>query len=279
MKIDKEGSKKNKKGIKLTPILLSMVMIGSGIALTGCHETIKEQAPDNSNIDILVTKGNNTDDLNNGIEQIKTIEGEDFQIVINYYSDENEWHINADKDLYFSVKTKNLPDDLKIYIDNIHMDTSIVSTKAAYNGIKQDSMDDRIHNSIMLGFPISDTENYLGINTIEGGNQEFIQGYSFGSQYYSSGTIRQLRRLESDYLEDGVYANKIDTVIDLIIVDKETNEPIRQKSVASKLLVEINNVITFEETKDGETDKVTYKYDRDGSCEEISREKVKEKVK
>ena len=279
MKIDKEGSKKNKKGIKLTPILLSMVMIGSGIALTGCHETIKEQAPDNSNIDILVTKGNNTDDLNNGIEQIKTIEGEDFQIVINYYSDENEWHINADKDLYFSVKTKNLPDDLKIYIDNIHMDTSIVSTKAAYNGIKQDSMDDRIHNSIMLGFPISDTENYLGINTIEGGNQEFIQGYSYGSQYYSSGSIRQLRRLESDYLEDGVYANKIDTVIDLIIVDKETNEPIRQKSVASKLLVEINNVITFEETKDDRTEKVTYKYNKDGSREEISREEIEVKSK
>jgi len=130
-----------------------------------------------------------------------------------------------------------------------------------------------------LGFPISDTENYLGINTIEGGNQEFIQGYSFGSQYYSSGTIRQLRRLESDYLEDGVYANKIDTVIDLIIVDKEKNEPIRQKSVASKLLVEINNVITFEETKDDRTEKVTYKYNKDGSREEISREEIEVKSK
>ena len=163
MKIDREDSKKNKKGLKLTPILLSMVMVGSGISLTGCKT---ELAPDNSDIDMLTTNTDSASDLASGVEQIKDVEGEKFKLVINYYCGDKEWHINANKDLYISVKTKELPDNLEVYIDNIHMDTSIVSSKAGYNGIKQDSMDDRIHNSIMYGFPISNTKNYFGINTL-----------------------------------------------------------------------------------------------------------------
>lgn len=38
------------------------------------------------------------------------------------------------------------------------------------NGILQDTMDDRIHNSLMLGFPISDDVCHIGINQIEGQN-------------------------------------------------------------------------------------------------------------
>ena len=44
MKIYRRESKENKKAIRLTSILLSMVMIGSGLALTGCSK--KEQEPD-----------------------------------------------------------------------------------------------------------------------------------------------------------------------------------------------------------------------------------------
>lgn len=267
MKIDREGSKKNKKGLKLTSIILGMVMVGSGISFTGCKT---ELAPDNSNIDVLSTNTDSASDLASGVEQIKDVEGEKFKLVINYYCGDKEWHINANKDLYVSVKTKELPDNLEVYIDNVHMDTSIVSSKAGYNGIKQDSMDDRIHNSLMLGFPISDTENYTGINTIEGENQEFIQGYFYGYKHYEHGEIEQKRRLESEYLEDGVYANRIDSVIDLIIVDKETGKPLRQKSIDSQLLVEINNVVTFE--SGGE--KITYKYNRDGSKTQISNDYV-----
>ena len=266
MKIDREASKRNKKGIKLAPILLSIIMVGSGLGLTGCD---KELAPDNSDIDILTTNGSGSNDLNNGIEQVKDVDGEEFKLVIKYYNNDKAWHINANKNLYFSITTSGLSENLEVYIDNVHMDTSIVSTKAGYNGIKQDSMDDRIHNSLMLGFPISDTKSYYGINTIEGENQEFIEGYVYGNQYYESGTIEQKRRLESDYLEDGVYANRIDSVIDLIIVDKATKEPLRQVSVDSQLLVEVNNIVSFE--NGGEV--TTYKYNRDGS-----KETVKEKI-
>ena len=65
--------------------------------------------------------------------------------------------------------------DEKVYIDNIHTDTSICSYYAQIDGVMQDTMDDRIHNSLILGFSISDTNSYRGINQIEGQNDTFVK--------------------------------------------------------------------------------------------------------
>ena len=47
-------------------------------------------------------------------------------------------------------------------------------------------------------------------------NGTFISGFSYGM----SGSVTQKRRLESDYLSEGVYANQISSVIDLIIINQ-----------------------------------------------------------
>ena len=250
--------------------LVAYVLAGSLAtgALSGC--TIQEASDDLSSLDLLTTKNEeSSSSLNRGVSQKKDVNGENFSLLINYLSGEEKWQINANKKLYIEIKTENLPDNLEVYIDNIHMDTSIVSTKAGFNGIMQDSMDDHIHNSLVLGFPIDNTNSYFGVNEIEGQNDSFISGYSYGNQYYTSGSITQKRYLESDYLEDGVWANKIDTVIDLLIVDKSTGVVLRQVSVDSTLLVEVNDTVSFIEGNE----LVTYDYDRDGTRKEISRVK------
>ena len=161
------------------------------------------------------------------------------------------------------IYTEGLPTNKEVYIDNIHTDTSIVSTKAKIDGIKQDTMDDKIHNSLMYGFPISDTNSYYGINEIEGENKEFIDGYIWGYNSLNKGEISQQRLLESKFLEGGVWANKIDSVIDLIIIDNNTNE-MRTVSVPSILLVEANNKIRM-------SDGTTYEYDREGNSKVLTR--------
>lgn len=227
--------------------------------LSGCMQ--EELAPDVSHLDVLDTNDEqNGKSLSKGVTQRVDVNGEKFKLLINYFSGEEKWSINANKKLFMEIKTEGLPENLAVYIDNIHIDTSVVSTKAAFDGIKQDSMDDRIHNSQMLGFPISDTQSYFGIDEIEGQNETFIQGYVYGNRYYTSGTVEQKRFLESDYLEDGVWANKIDTVVDLIIVDRTTGQVLRVVSVPSSLIVKVNNQITF---MDG-GEKKTYEYDKDG---------------
>ena len=42
--------------------------------------------------------------------------------------------------LYLKVYTKNLAEDYKVYIDNVHIDTSIKSRYAAVDSIKQDTI-------------------------------------------------------------------------------------------------------------------------------------------
>lgn len=238
---------------------------------TAC--SVKElSSTSNSNIDLLTTTDvdeENGFSLSQGITQRKKVNGENFNLIINYLSGEEKWQINSNKKLFIEIKTENLPENLSVYIDNIHMDTSIVSTKAIFDGIMQDTMDDHIHNSLMLGFPIDDTHSYFGVNEIEGQNETFISGVGYGTQYYYSSSVSEQRYLESDFLEEGVWANKIDSVIDLLIVDKETGVVLRQVSVDSSLLVEVNDKVTFLEN--GEY--VTYDYDRDGSRKEIKREK------
>lgn len=239
------------------------------IGLAGCEP--QELSSDVSKVDLLTTNSSeeNGKTLSKGITQKKDVQGENFKLLINYKSGEDIWRITANKKLYFEIKTENLPDNLSVYIDNIHMDTSIVSTKAIYDGIMQDTMDDRIHNSLMLGFPIDNNNSFFGINEIEGQNDTFISGVGYGNQYYHSERIEQRRYLESDYLSSGVWANKIDVVVDLLICDKNSGKVLRQVSVDSSLLVEVNDKVTFLE----KGDYVTYDYDRDGSREEIKRVK------
>lgn len=185
-------------------------------ALTGCED--KEMA--SPNIYDTIDTNTDSDTLANGYRQVKSVDGEDFDLVIDYKCDLEEqenWTITSDKKLTMEIKTENLPKDYKVFIDNVHTDTSIIASNAAFNGVLQDTMDDRIHNSLMLGFPISDNINYISANAIEGCNESFISGTYYGAQGYSNGSFTQKRYTESDYQKLGVYANKISIVYDLLI--------------------------------------------------------------
>lgn len=253
--------------------LLSLALAGV-LALTqsGCSEELSGSV---DNYDILDTTIDNTNKsgFRNGIKQVIPVEGEKFNLVIEFFSTDEEWRITANKSLSMKIYTQGL-NGKKVYIDTIHMDTSIVATDAHYDGIKQDTLDDHIHNSQLIGFPISDTNSYFGVNEIEGQNSEFIEGFSYG-YYGSTGTsIESKRRLESEFLEEGVWANKIDGVVGLLIEDELTGE-IRGVDVPTTLIVKVNNKITYEEAGAY----VTYEYDEYGNRTKISEESKNSKTK
>lgn len=211
---------KKKKDILSLKLKLCALALSSTLSLTGC---LGREVAMNSSIEHTTLDQNNVDDVKNGTTQIIKVPNNDFNLVVNYKFNlcQNErWTITDDKDIVMEINTENLSEGTQVYIDNIHTDTKIVSYSPYSNGVLQDTMDDRIHNSLMLGFPISNDESYVGVNHIEGQNDTFISGYSYGGNGYSSGSISQRRRLESEYLESGVYANEISSVIDLIIVDE-----------------------------------------------------------
>lgn len=227
-----------------------MLLAGSFSLISAGCEINEEFGSDTSNYDILENNSNtNTDNLSEGVEQILDVKNNDFKLVLNFIYNNSSWRITENKTIYMSAKTVGLPENLEVFIDNIHSDTSIVSSKAMLDGILQDSMDDRIHNSLMIGFPISDANEYIGCNLIEGMNQTFIQGFIYGCNGYSSGSVSERRFTEEDFLKRGVWANRIDTVIDLIIRDKNTND-MSAVSVNSVLLVEANNTIKYSDGRE-----------------------------
>lgn len=108
------------------------------------------------------------------------------------------------------------------------------------DGILQDTMDDRIHNSKMIGFPISDNLAYYGVNAIEGSNETFIKGTFYGYNGYNHGEVTEKRYTEKTYKELGVYANKIQVVYDLL-VKGPNDKNFSNISVSKDFLVPIAN--------------------------------------
>ena len=176
MKIEIKNNK------KLTAILLAGAITLSTISITGCispssEKTSTEQEqtspPEVIEYDIV-----DSSDIKEAFKpQILDVPGEDFKLVIEYNLDPDsskEWHTTADKKIYITVYTKDLPEKTKVYIDNVHTDTKLISTYPNMNGITQDTSDDEIHNNLMYGFPISNTTKYNAINIIEGQTISFI---------------------------------------------------------------------------------------------------------
>lgn len=264
-------------GRKIRNILASSVVLGT-LTLTGCGDQ-KEMAKQVESVyDTLDVPDETKEvlDVYDGLKQVLTVPGEEFKLVVEYSADLNsgtKWTITAPKKLTTKTYTQGLDSDTKVYIDNIHTDVSTVSDYTMMNGILQDSMDDRIHNSLMLGFPISDDVSHIGINQIEGQNDTFVSGSVYAFNGYAGGSYSERRFEECDYLGAGVYGSLISSSYGLLI-QKGDNEPYGV-DVDSTIVVYADNEVEIYDVDEGEI--VTYRYDRDGSREEVSKVKVKDK--
>lgn len=86
------------------------------------------------------------------------------------------------------------------------------------------------------------------------------------------GSVSEKRFTESDYLNAGVYANKISSSYGLLI-QKGDNEPYGI-DVSSDIVILACNTITKVDSSGNE---IIYTYDRNGNYQETSKQKVKVK--
>ncbi len=247
--------------LNVTRKFLALLLSGSmALSMTACEfDNVVYNTNIESSYDVIDSQGENVKILPQELD----VPGEEFKLVIEYYLDEDttkKWTITDNKKLFTKVYTKGLPEGMKVWIDNIHTDVSIVASKETMNGILQDSMDDRIHNSLMYGFPISDSVSFYGVNVIEGQNDAFIKGSFHGFKGYSAGTIEEERYTEKKYLESGVFANKISSSYGLLIQVGE-NEPYGVDVSSDVVVLAYNKIIT--EYESGRKEIRTY--NRDGS--------------
>ena len=248
---------KKMNNLKLRATALGLAAI-STFSLAGCNERAASEDYD------TISQSIGTGEFNT-LTQTLEVPNNNFQLITVYSVNDaakREWRITSDKSLYLKVYTKGLDPNTKVYIDNIHIDTSIKSDYAIIDGIKQDSMDDHVHSSQMIGFPISDSIFYYGTDTIEGYNQEFIQGSYYAFKGHGSGSIDNKRYTEQDYIDKGVYGNKFSIVYDLLI-KKENEDDYSNVSVYTDFVVKINNTKKekkeIEEAKKKDTGKIKIK--------------------
>lgn len=191
----------------------------------------------------MTNNSSNENGFSKNLKQVINVHNNNFKLVTEYYCDDEskrKWRITSDKFLYSKVYTEGLNDDTEVYIDNIHIDTSIKSKYVAFDGIIQDTMDDHVHNAQMYGFPINNNTYYYGVNAIEGCNEQFIEGYVYGYQTYEQGSISS-RRVTEGMLDDyEVYANKFSIVYDLLI-KKPNEKEFSNVSVNTDFLVYTSN--------------------------------------
>lgn len=232
---------KRKTRIKRTATALAIILAAT--SLTGCEEPAIQEDLDTINIGDTNEEGFST------LRKVSDVPGETFKLVSEFAADSNSqrsWKITANKFLYIKMYTQGLDPNTKVFIDNIHIDTSIISDYAAMDGITQDTMDDRIHNSLMYGFPIGNDIEYYGINSIEGLNEGFIKLTAYGVEglknlmFIEGGT----KRYTENYLKDKlkVTGNKIQTVVDLLV--QNGDEVPRNVSVPIDFKVELPKELT-----------------------------------
>ncbi len=229
----------NKFKIRATAFSLASI---AALSLVGCDEKTPSE-------DYDVISQNTNDGTFNTLTQELEVPNNNFKLITEYSVNDaakRQWRITSDKTLYIKAYTKGLDKNTQVYIDNIHIDTSIKSEYAIMDGIKQDSMDDHVHSSQLIGFSISDSQYYYGTDTIEGYNQEFIQGSIYAYNGYATGSTENKRFTEEDYIDKGVYGNKFSIVYDLLI-KKENEKDFSNVSVYTDFIVKIKNTKSEED--------------------------------
>lgn len=224
--------------------ILAGSLAGSSIALSGCGATPTTTMVNQE--DMMETTVDGTDITNIPkthrvpVQVKENDEKSKFDLIITYSTDEKEWRSSDNRNLSMKFTTEGLADKYELYIDNIHTDTSLVSTKLDYNGINVDTMDDRIHNSIDRGFPVANDNRCEVTFSIEG------QGESITKMFHTESSSRSVtnRVNEEQLLASGVYANEINSIITLIIVNKETNE-VTYLDVQDVLHIKVNPIIEY----------------------------------
>ena len=223
------------KNIKIRAVAFLLASTAT-FSLVGCN---RERTPDEVYDTLTQADG---EEFTGALTQVLNVPLNDFKLIANYSTDERtyrSWRITSDKFLYIDVHTEGLNSDTEVYIDNVHIDTSLKSEYAIVDGIQQDTMDDHVHSSRLIGYAIDDHTHYYGIDQIQGYNDEFIHATAYAYNGFYSTTISSERITENDYIDKlGVTGNKIAIVYDLLI-KKPGDKDFSNISVKSDFVVDI----------------------------------------
>lgn len=135
-----------------------------------------------------------------------------------------DWRITDSKSITFSVIVKEEKSDAEILVEHVHADVAIKATNPQLNGLTQDSMDNSYHGTSQDGFWINSKYPYKNVFAIEGFSKDIIEGWSFYSGSYGSGSITSKRLTETTLFREGVYGSEISFVYNFLVKSPEEDK-------------------------------------------------------
>lgn len=217
---------------------VGFIMAMASTFLIGCSEN--EVVPVEKDLPII-----KMDSLKgNKLELLHEIEGFKFKTIYETGRyDFSKWRVTDSKNLKMSAVVEGVPEGTEVMIEHVHSDIYIKSISPQLDGLTQDYMDDSFHGVSQDGFPVSDKYAYENVFAIEGFSKDLMEGWSYyyGDYGYGRGTgssISQTRLTEKNLINQGVYANKLQVVYD-IIIKHEGEDKYHVKSIVDEILIPI----------------------------------------
>lgn len=147
-------------------------------------------------------------------------------IITTFYNtsySEGQWKITDNKNVGIYLFVEKQPNNTIILVEHMHADVLIYSNRSEINGIKQDTMDDKLHTGNQPGFYVSPDYPYSCIFAIEGYSKFLLDiwGFMWGDFGWMTGTEKRLT--EETLKQYGAKGNEFMIVFDLLV--KHEGEP------------------------------------------------------
>lgn len=135
------------------------------------------------------------------------------------YTD-GKWRITDNKNVDIQLSVIEQPENTTIFVEHMHADCGIYSNKTgaeSINGLIQDSMDDKLHVGLQVGFYVSPQYDYNCVFAIEGYSEHFTQIWGFVVSSFGYITSNRRRLTEENLVYYGATGSKFMIVFDLLI--------------------------------------------------------------
>jgi len=160
-----------------------------------------------------------------------------------------DWRITDNKAVDMAVYVVEQPDNSSLFIEHMHADCFIESSWYYFDGILQDSMDDKIHGTIdQPGFYMTKDYPYYECFSIEGTSPTFVESLSVAWGYYCAAVIMSdsetFKYSEEDLRDQyAVYGSTLYIVYDVgIMYDNETY--FHKQVFSDNIFIDLNGTIT-----------------------------------
>lgn len=219
---------------------LLAILLCCVILFTGCFYA-SEKVPVNTDLPKLnLTQGGLTGNI---LELSHEVEG--FVINTRYsignnYNFEN-WRITDNKSIKMQANVIGCPEGTIMLVEHIHVDMGLKAISPQLDGITQDSMDDSYHGVMQDGFLITNNYPYENIFAIEGFSKDIIEYWGFYCGSYGTASGHSYRLTEANLISNGVYANKLTVVYD-ILIKYEGEQYFHTKSIIDEFLIPLKTI-------------------------------------